>query len=77
MNVEDFSSYRDILVRQAIYASIFVYNTVSITIAEQEEIFKFPEDRYKYDMKTNRNFATGVLITDLLKKFVLYYNKKS
>lgn len=44
MNVEDFSGYRDILVRQDIYASVFVYNTVSLTIAEQEEISKFPED---------------------------------
>lgn len=76
MNVEDFSGYRDILVRQDIYASVFVYNTVSLTIAEQEEISKSPEDRYKYDMKTNRNFATGVLKTDLLKIFILYHNKK-
>jgi len=77
MNVEDFSGYRDILVRQDIYASVFVYNTVSLTIAEQEEISKSPEDRYKYDIKTNRNFATGVLKTDLLKIFVLYDNKKA
>jgi len=77
MNVEDFSGYRDVLVRQDIYTSVFVYNTVSLTIAEQEEISKTPEDRYKYDMKTNRNFAIGVLKTDLLKIFVLYDNKKA
>jgi len=77
MNVEDFSGYRDILVRQDIYASVFGYNTVSMTIAEQEEISKSPDDRYKYDMKINRNFATRVLKTDLLKIFVLYDNKKA
>jgi hypothetical protein len=75
--VEDFSGYRDQLIRQDIYAALLVHNTVSMTIAENETVKKYPEDRYKYEMKTNRNFALGVLKKDVLELFVLYKNKKA
>ncbi|MDV3426549.1 MAG: IS4 family transposase [Bacillota bacterium] len=77
MCAEDFSGYRDILVRQDIYASAFVYNAVSMTIAEQKEVQMKPEDRYKYVMKTNRNYAIGIMKQDFLKMFVLYRDKKA
>lgn len=77
MHIEDFSGYRDNLIRQDIYAGAFVYNTVSMTIAEKAEIQKQPADRYKYEMKTNRNYAIGILKKDFLKMFVLYRDKKA
>ncbi|MCH4890334.1 IS4 family transposase [Acidaminobacter sp. JC074] len=76
-NVEDFSGYRDPLIRQDIYAATLVYNAVSMTIAENETVKEIPADRYKYEMKINRNFALGVLKKDLLIMFVLYKNKKA
>jgi hypothetical protein len=75
--VEDFSGYRDQLVRQDIYAATLVHNAVSMTIAENEAVRNVPEDRYKYEMKTNRNFALGVLKKDILELFILYKQKKA
>jgi len=77
MQVEDFSGYRDNLIRQDIYAAAFVYNTVSMTIAEKIAVQKEPADRYKYEMRPNRNYAIGVLKKDFLKMFVLYRDKKA
>lgn len=77
LKVEEFSGYRDALIRQDIYAGAFVYNAVSMTISENTSVQEVPSNRYKYEMKTNRNFALGVLKKDLLKMFVLYKNKKA
>lgn len=77
LKVEEFSGYRDILIRQDIYASAFVYNTISMTIAENDEVKKVPAERYKYEMKVNRNYATGVLKRDFLEMFILYRDKKA
>lgn len=77
LNTEEFSGYRDTLIKQDIYAGAFVHNAVSMTISENKEVKKVPEDRYKYEMKVNRNFALGVLKKDLLMMFVLYKNKKA
>ena len=77
LKVEEFSGFRHILIRQDIYAGAFVYNAVSMTIAENVNLKEAPNDRYKYEMKTNRNYALGVLKKDLLKMFVLYKNKKA
>ena len=75
--IEEFSGYRDILIRQDIYASAFVYNTISMTIAENEKVKKAPEKRYRYEMKVNRNYAAGALKKDFLEMFVLYRDKKA
>jgi len=75
--IEEFSGNRDILIRQDIYASAFVYNTISMTIAENEKVKKLPEERYRYEMKVNRNYAIGVVKRDFLEMFVLYRDKKA
>lgn len=75
--IEEFSGNRDILIRQDIYASAFVYNTISMTIAENEKVKKAPEERYRYEMKVNRNYAIGVMKRDFLEMFVLYRDKKA
>ena len=77
LRVEEFSGNRDVLIRQDIYAGAIVYNAVSMTIAENKEYQPAPHDRYKYDMQINRNYAIGVLKTDLLKMFVLFRDKKT
>jgi len=78
IKMENFSGVRDILIRQDIYASAFIYNNVSMTVAESEAERKLNnQTEYKYPQKINRNFALGVLKTDLLKMFVLYKNKKA
>jgi hypothetical protein len=76
LRVEEFSGNRDILIRQDIYAGAIVYNAVSMSIAENKKHQPAPHERYKYDMQINRNYAIGVLKTDLLKMFVLYRDKK-
>ena len=76
--MENFSGVRDMLIRQDIYASAFIYNNISMTVAES--IIENRENNIsdcKYPQKVNRNFALGVLKTDLLKMFVLYKNKKA
>jgi len=77
LRIEEFSGYRDILIRQDIYASTFVYNTISMTIVESDKVMKIPEERYRYEMKVNRNYAVGALKRDFLEMFVLYDNKKA
>lgn len=75
--IEEFSGSRDILIRQDIYASAFVYNTISMTMAENEKVKKASEERYRYEMKVNRNYAIGIIKRDFLEMFVLYRDKKA
>ena len=77
LRIEEFSGYRDILIRQDIYASAFLYNTISMAIAENEKVKKASEERYRYKMKVNRNYAIGALKRDFLEMFVLYRDKKA
>jgi CRISPR/Cas system-associated protein endoribonuclease Cas2 len=77
LRVEEFSGNRDVLIRQDIYAGAIVYNAVSMSIAENKKYQSAPHERYKYDMQINRNYAIGILKTDLLKMFVLYRDKKA
>lgn len=75
--LEEFSGYRDILIRQDIYASVFVYNTISMTIAENELVKKEPSERYLYEMKVNRNYSIGAIKRAFLEMFVLYRDKRA
>lgn len=78
MNVEDFSGVRDNLIRQDIYASAFVYNNISMTIAEMQiENNSNQSSKYKHPRKVNRNFALGILKKDLLIMFTLHKNKEA
>jgi len=78
INVEDFSGVRDNLIRQDIYASIFVYNNISMTIAEMQNSENLmQQSKYKHPRKINRNFALGILKKDLLVMFTLYDNKEA
>lgn len=77
LRIEEFSGYRDILIRQDIYAGAFLYNTISMAIAENEKVKKAPKERYRYEMKVNRNYAIGALKKDFLEMFVLYRDKKA
>lgn len=76
LKMEEFSGYREHLIRQDIYASALVYNVVSDVICAKENLKKIESERYKYDMAFNRNFATGKLKHLMLKIFVYYDQPK-
>lgn len=76
LKMEEFSGYRERLIRQDIYACALVYNAVSDVICAKENLKKIESERYQYEMAFNRNFATGKLKHLMLKIFVYYDRPK-
>lgn len=76
LKMEEFSGYRECLIRQDIYACVLVYYAVSDVVCAKENLKKIKCERYKYEMAFNRNFATGKLKHLILKIFVYYDQPK-
>lgn len=76
LKLEEFSGYRETLIRQDIYATAFMNNSISMAFNENRGKTVKLEERYQYEMRPNRNFAIGIMKTHFLKMFVFYDNKK-
>lgn len=76
LKMEEFSGYRECLIKQDIYACALVYNSISGILCTRENLQKIEHERYKYEMAFNRNFASGKLKHHLLKVFVYYDQPK-
>lgn len=76
LKMEEFSGYREQLIKQDIYACALVYNAISDVVCSKENLNKIKSERYKYEMRFNRNFASGKLKHYMLKIFVYYDQPK-
>lgn len=76
LKMEEFSGYREQLIKQDIYACALVYNAVSDIVCSKENLSTIQQERYKYEMAFNRNYASGKLKHYLLKIFVYYDHPK-
>lgn len=77
MKLEEFSGYRETLILQDIYATIWLYNIIMLRIIELNEEYEIPEERYKYEMKRNVNFAIGIIKTYFIKSVILAGQEES
>lgn len=57
LKMEEFSGYRERLIKQNIYACALVYNAISDVICSKENLKAIQKERYKYEMSFNRNYA--------------------
>ena len=76
LKMEEFSGYREQLIKQDIYACALVYNAVSDIVCSKENLSTIQQERYKYEMAFNRNYASEKLKHYLLKIFVYYDHPK-
>jgi len=65
--LEEFSGTKPQIIAQDIYINVFVYNFIHDVITEIKDI---PQDKYKYKMKVNTNYAIGMIKTNFLKIFL-------
>lgn len=71
LKLEQFSGYRPDIVKQDIFVSIILYNNVTAHVAEVSNNEDTSEEKeYKYPTKINRNYATGILKTLIIKMFL-------
>ncbi len=70
MKLEEFSGYRNQLIRQDIYSCIWLYNIIMMYILEANEQDEIPQNRYKNHMKRNTNQAIGIVKSYFLKGLI-------
>jgi hypothetical protein len=72
LKIEEFSGYRNRLIRQDIYSTIWLSNIVSLLIIECNLKHEIPYERYKYQMKRNTNQIIGIIKSHFIKSLVFY-----
>lgn len=70
MKLEEFSGYKEWLVRQDIYSTIWLFNIIMLQIIEVNEKHEIPQDRYTYKMKTNINIAIGIIKSSFISSII-------
>lgn len=65
--LEEFSGTKPQIIVQDIYINVFVFNFIHDIITEIKDI---PQEKYKYKMKINTNYAIGMIKTNFLKIFM-------
>lgn len=74
MKLEEYSGYRNQLVRQDIYSTIWLYNLIQMYIIQANEEDEIPSDRYTYEMKRNTNQIIGVVKSYFVKNLMQFDN---
>jgi len=77
MKLEEFSGYRNNLIRQDIYSTSWLYNLVQMYIIETNEKYEIPSDRYKYKMCRNTNQSIGIIKSYFIRSVILYDSPSS
>lgn len=72
LKLEEFSGYRNTLVRQDIFPAIWLSNLVSLFIIEINQKDEIPSDRYKYQMKRNTNQIIGVIKSHFIRSLIFH-----
>lgn len=70
LKLEEFSGTKPQIIAQDIYINVFVFNFIQDIITETKDI---PQEKYKYKMKINNNYAIGLIKTYFLK---IFFEKK-
>lgn len=70
MKLEKFSGVPERLILQDIYCCVWLYNLTMLNIIEMNEAGEIPQDRYKYEMKSNISIAIGVVKTYFIKSLM-------
>lgn len=74
MKLEEYSGYRNQLVRQDIYSTIWLYNLIQMYIIQANEEDEIPSDRYTYEMQRNTNQIIGVVKSYFVKNLMQFDN---
>ncbi len=72
LKIEEFSGYRNRLIRQDLYSTIWLSNIVSLLIIECNLKHEIPYGRYKYQMKRNTNQIIGIIKSYFIRALVFY-----
>lgn len=72
LKLEEFSGYKDRLIRQDIYSTIWLSNLVSLFIIETNLKHEIPQERYKYEMKRNTNQIIGIIKSHFIRSLIFY-----
>ena len=64
LQIEKFTSSKEDIIKQDIYASTFVYNMVQTMKNEAQE--KIEQKKYKYEMKINTNVSIGLFKNEMI-----------
>lgn len=70
MKLEKFSDVPERLILQDIYCCVWLYNLTMLNLIEMNEAGEIPQDRYKYEMKSNISIAIGVVKTYFIKSLM-------
>lgn len=63
MKLEEFSGFRERLILQDIYCSVWLYNLTMLHLIEVSETKGIPQERYRYEMKQTISIAIGIVKT--------------
>lgn len=77
LKLENFSGLKPTIIIQDIYISVFAHNLAQDIIAQANLKHEIKQEKYKYKMKINNNYAIGAIKTYLIKIIVKKNNKKS
>ena len=72
MKLEEFSGYKDTLIRQDIFSAIWLSNLISLLIIETNLKHEIPAERYTYEMKRNTNQVLGVVKSHFIRSLMFY-----
>ena len=72
LKLEEFSGYKNTLIRQDIYSTIWLSNLISLLIIETNLKHEIPTDRYKYEMKRNTNQVIGIVKSHFIRSLMFY-----
>lgn len=76
LKIEEFSGYRNTLIRQDIYSTIWLSNLISLFIIECNLKYDIPQERYKYQMKRNTNQFIGIIKSHFIRSIIFYDSKE-
>lgn len=63
MKLEEFSGFRERLILQDVYCSVWLYNLTMLHLIEVSETKGILQERYRYEMKQNISIAIGIVKT--------------
>jgi hypothetical protein len=70
LQLESFSGFTPLSVKQDFYATVFITNLHSVLIKEAQQIIENKQTKRKYPMKVNRNKSYGKLKMHLISLFI-------
>jgi hypothetical protein len=77
LKLEDFSGLKSTIVIQDVYMSVFVFNLTQDVILHANKNHKIEQEKYRYKMKINNNYAIGAIKTNFIKIIIEKNVKKS